>query len=177
MKYYEALGIAPALALDAVELKKRFLEQSREHHPDRFARASAADQQNALDMTALVNDAYRTLKDPVSRADYFLESSGIPPSKAAPPELLEEVFELNMALEELRSGDDSARPQLTAARDRFQGMLQDAGDELQALFTKYDASRDGAVLKQIRGVLDRRRYISNLVRDVEKELVPAEPLS
>jgi molecular chaperone HscB len=175
MKYYEALGLPPALSLDAADLKKRFLERSREHHPDRFARASAAERQTALEMTALLNDSYRTLKDPVERADYFLESSGIPPSKAAPPELLEEVFELNMALEELRGGDNSARPQLVEAGERFRGMLDEAATELQTLFTEFDGSQDTAVLKRIRQALDRRRYISNLVRDVEKELVQAEP--
>ena len=121
-------------------------------------------------MTALLNDGFRALKDPVTRAEYFLESDGIPPSKNPPPELLEEVFELNMALEELREGDSSARGQLEAARERFSGMLAESGRELENLFAKFDQSQERAVLQEIRQVLDRRRYVSNLVRDVEKEL-------
>jgi len=121
MKYYEALGLEPKLALDSEDLKKRFYAQSRLWHPDRFGRASASERQESLDMTALLNDGFRTLKEPVARAEYFLESNGIPPSKNPPPELLEEVFELNMALEELREGDSSARPQLESARERFTG--------------------------------------------------------
>jgi molecular chaperone HscB len=170
MKYYEALGLERRLALDSDDLKKRFYERSRQWHPDRFGRASAIERQQALDTTALLNDAFRTLKDPPARAEYFLESSGIPPSKNPPPELLEEVFELNMALEELREGDASVRGQLESARERFSDMLSRSGQELVTLFDKFDQTQGHDVLQEVRQVLDRRRYISNLLRDVEKEL-------
>jgi len=170
MKFYQALGLDPKLALDSEDLKKRFYERSRQWHPDRFGRAPEAERQQSLDMTALLNDGFRTLKDPIARAEYFLESRGISPSKNPPPELLEEVFELNMALEELREGDSSARPQLEAARERFSSMLDESRQELEGLFSKFDQNQDRAVLQEIRQVLDRRRYVSNLVRDVEKEL-------
>jgi molecular chaperone HscB len=75
-----------------------------------------------------------------------------------------------MALEELRSGDESARSQLNDARARFIGMRDKIDRELAELSARYDAAKDGSVLRQIRGALDRRRYISNLVRDVDKEL-------
>ena len=170
MKFYEALGLEPTLALESDDLKQRFYERSRQWHPDRFGRASAQERQHSLDTTALLNDAFRTLKDPPSRAEYFLESHGIPPAKNPPPELLEEVFELNMALEELREGDSSVRGQLESARDRFAEMLVASNEELEGLFSKFDQSKDGGALQEIRQVLDRRRYVSNLLRDVEKEL-------
>jgi molecular chaperone HscB len=174
MRYYDALGLEPKLALEAEELKKRFYERSRQWHPDRFSRAAASEQAKALDMTAVLNDAFRTLRDPVARADYFLEQHGIHPSKTPPPELLEEVFELNMALEELRGGDDSVRPQLEQARERFTAMRGEIDARLSALFARYDDSGDKALLDEIRGVLDRRRYISNLIRDVEREAMAKE---
>ena len=93
-------------------------------------------------------------------------------SKDVPPELLEEVFELNMALEELRHGDPDARVQLTAASERFHSMLQESDAELERHYQRYDASQERSILQQIRGTLNRRRYIQNLVRDVEKELTP-----
>lgn len=170
MRFYESLGLEPKLALDPEDLKKRFYDRSRQWHPDRFSRASAAEQQKALDMTALLNDAFRTLRDPVTRAEYFLRESGFELSKEAPPELLEEVFELNMALEELRGGDDSARPQLIAADERFRSMLSEIDQGLAAQFERHDTSPDPSVLDVIRSTLNRRRYISNLVREVEKEL-------
>ena len=168
MKFYEALGLEPSLAVEPDDLKKRFYERSREWHPDRFSRATPAEQQKALDMTALLNDAFRTLRDPVKRAEYFLQEKGVQLSKEVPPELLEEVFELNMALEELRGGDASARPQLESARDKFAAMRTEIDYDLaaQAILTILDpASYD-----QVRSLLNRRRYISNLLREVEKEL-------
>jgi molecular chaperone HscB len=121
-------------------------------------------------MTAVLNDAFRTLREPVTRAEYFLRESGFELAKDAPPELLEEVFELNMALEELRGGDDSARPQLLAAAERFTGMRDEIDAGLVDLFARHDASGNRAVLEEVRSALNRRRYISNLVREVEKEL-------
>jgi molecular chaperone HscB len=160
MLFYEAFGLEPALSLDAEDLKKRFYEQSRKWHPDRFSRASAAEQEKALEMTAVLNDAFRTLRDPVARAEYFLKQNGIELSKEAPPELLEEVFELNMALEELREGDESARPQLVEARGRFVSMRDSIDQSLTAT----------SDLKEIGALLNRRRYITNLIRDVENVL-------
>src|SRR5215475_5097247 len=104
MRFYEALALEPRLALDSGDLQRRFYERSREWHPDRFSRAGKDAQEVALERSAVLNDAFRTLRDPVTRAEYFLEQHGITASKTPPPELLEEVFELNMALEELREG-------------------------------------------------------------------------
>ncbi len=158
------------MSIDADDLKKRFYDRSRQWHPDRFSRASSAEQEKALEMTAVLNDAFRTLRDPIARAEYFLKENGIELSKEAPPELLEEVFELNMALEELRDGDDSARPQLIEARDRFVAMRETIDGELDASALSYDASREKAVLDEIRAMLNRRRYIRNLIKEVENVL-------
>src|SRR5665213_895890 len=146
MLFYEAFGLEPALSLDSDDLKKRFYDRSRQWHPDKFSRAPAAEQEKALEMTAVLNDAFRTLRDPVSRAEYFLKEKGIELSKVAPPELLEEVFELNMALEELRDGDDSARPQLVEAQSRFIAM-RDAIDRSLA---------ETSDLEEVRALLNRR---------------------
>ena len=170
MHFYDALGLGPKLSLDSEDLKKRFYERSREWHPDRFSRRAPEEQKKALDMTAVLNDAFRTLRDPVKRAEYFLDEKGLGPSKNPPPEMLEEVFELNMALEELRSGDESARPQLIEAHDRFLKMREEIDRSLSTLFARFDETSDQARLQEIRSALDRRRYISNLLRDVEKEL-------
>ena len=170
MKFYEAVGLEPKLALDSQQLKKHFYERSRQWHPDRFSRASAAEQQKSLEMTSVINDAFRTLRDPVARAEYFLEQKAIVPSKNVPPELLEEVFEMNIALEEVRAGDESARPQLEEARERFQHMRDEIDHGLSVLFIRYDEAQDASHLLAIRSVLDRRQYVANLIRDVEKEL-------
>ena len=158
--YFEALGLARRLQLDEAELQKAFYARSREWHPDRFAQKSAAEQQLALDTTALINDAYRTLRNPVKRAQYVL--GPVEPGKnEVPPELLEEVFELNMALEE------SDRPQLEAARTRFETMLAKGNEELTKAFAEFDST--GAT-ESLRAVLNKRRYIENLINTVNVHL-------
>jgi molecular chaperone HscB len=180
--YFDFFGLQRKLSINADVLQKRFYELSRQWHPDRYSRKGPEEQAQALEATSILNDGYRTLKDPVKRAEYLLTEEGFPigeqRSKDVPPELLEEVFELNMALEELKSGDDSARPHLESAKQNFVGMRAGIDGELETLFAKYDAAESHSetakqALHEIRGVLNRRRYIENLIRDVDKALNPA----
>lgn len=181
-KYYEFFGLDRKLNVNEAELQKRFYELSKQWHPDRFSRKSAAEQAEALEATAILNDGYRTLRNPVRRAEYLLKEEGFPigeqRSKDVPAELLEEVFELNMMLEELKQGEDSARPQLEAAKQNFVGLRDTVDQELETLFNTYDAAEPQSetakqALHEIRGVLNRRRYIENLLRDVDRALNPA----
>ena len=180
--YFAFFSLEPKLVVDSDVLQKRFYELSRQWHPDRFSRKGADEQAQALEATSILNDGYRTLKDPVKRAEYLLTEEGFPigeqRSKDVPPELLEEVFELNMALEELKSGDESARPQLEEAKRNFINLQTEIDRELDTLFRKYDASEPQSetakqALHEVRGALNRRRYIQNLIRDVDKTLNPA----
>ena len=180
--FYDFFGVKRKLTLDTDDLQKRFYELSRQWHPDRFTRKSDQEQAEALEATAVLNDGYRTLRDPVKRAEYLLTEEGFPigeqRSKDVPPELLEEVFELNMMLEEVKAGEESARPQLESAKSNFVRMRADIDREIQALFAKYDAAETQSetakqALHEIRGGLNRRRYVENLIRDVEKALNPS----
>jgi molecular chaperone HscB len=173
MDYFQALQYPePRLRLDLDDLQKRFYARSRELHPDRFARASAAEQQAALDASSVLNDAYRALRDRVQRGEYFLKREGLEAGELrAPADLLEEVFELNMALEELQSGDDAAGAQVESARARFVVMRDQIDTRLDDLFAEYDGSRDRAVLARIRGELDRRKYVTNLIATASGEKI------
>ncbi|MCC7343043.1 MAG: Fe-S protein assembly co-chaperone HscB [Bryobacterales bacterium] len=182
--FYALFGYAETLGIDLDDLQKIFYERSRQLHPDRFARASAGERELSLRASSLLNDAYRTLRDPLKRAEYVLSRHGFDVgqqrSNNVPPELLEEVFELNMALEELRSGDEDARDSLEAARANFLAMRDEIDCGLSGAFARWDvasrnragegASAARAMLAEIRGSLNRRRYIQNLLRDVEAAL-------
>ncbi len=175
MNYYEALGLEPKLSLDLDDLKKRFYDRSRQWHPDRFSRASGEEQQQALDMTALVNDAFRTLRDPWERAAYFFKLTNVELPKELPPGALEEFFELNMTLQELKSGDESVRAELIAAQERLRKSYEDTGAELWTLFELYDKfseaeRKETDLVKAFGNLSNSRRYIGNFLREVDKEL-------
>jgi molecular chaperone HscB len=165
--FYEFFDIPRQLALDPGDLEKRFYALSRQLHPDLFSRKPAREQEYALEATAVLNDAFRILKDPVARALYVLKQEGFDiaeqGAKDVPPELLEEVFDLNMALEELRGGDDEARAQLESARHRFEGMRGEIDAQMREKFGAWDNGRHQAELDEIRGLLNRRKYITNLI--------------
>ena len=166
MTYFELFSLPPKLALDAASLEKAFYRLSREFHPDRFASKSAEEQAEATDKSSQLNDAYRTLRDPIRRTEYLLEQEGVEleeqsvkateAARAAgtqkkqivPPDLLEEAFELNMQLEEMtmakQTGDDDPqlRKDLESARASFTAMLDASQKSLEAEWTSWDAAVD-----------------------------------
>ena len=188
--YFSVFGLEPKLNLDLSALEHEFHRLSRKLHPDRFARALENEKQWSLADTALLNDAYRTLKDPLRRTEYLLKLKGaaVPEEQSGsnrkdpsrvPVDLLEEVFELNMQLEEMRTASEAGEedPELQAgleqAKRRFDGLLVEVDQELRIQWRAWDeggaAARKSAERTMV-AFLDRRRYLSNLVRDVNETL-------
>lgn len=192
--YFEVFALPRKLNIDLKQMERDFYRLSRKLHPDLYARASANEQEWSLANTSLLNDAYRTLKDPIKRTEYLLKLEGVEiaeedrqrgeknPSKV-PPELLEEVFELNMQLEELRMNrkmgedDPQLRMDLERAKTQFENLLTSSDENLHQLWSEWDQAieQNEEVPKQtlkdkMVAVLDRRRYIRNLVRDVNEAL-------
>jgi molecular chaperone HscB len=167
MDYFEFLKLPRKLAIDGKDLETRFYGLSRELHPDLHSRKSPGERQQAEESTAVLNDAYRTLRDPIARAEYLLKLEGFDigeqTTKDVPPELLEEVFELNMALEELRAGDADAIPQLESARERFTGMRDEIDAQLRKTFAQWDSTSGRESLTTVRRLLNRRKYVTNLM--------------
>lgn len=176
--YFEFFGLPRHLSIDLDQLQKQFYSLSRLLHPDRYTRRSEQEKHYSLQASSILNDAYRVLRDPIRRSEYVLNEAGFeigdPRNKEVPPELLEEVFELNMALDELRMGDTEVLPQLDEMRQRFMDMLGEIDEELEGQFQVHDAQTDEAsrqeVLARIRSILNRRRYIRNLVSETDKQL-------
>jgi molecular chaperone HscB len=201
MDYFSFFSLPRKLTLDVVALEKQFYVLSRKLHPDRSASKPVAEQEAALAQSSLLNDAYRTLKDPIARTQYLLTLEGVEleeQSKAAtdaarasgeqkkqivPPELLEEVFELNMQLQEMRAankmGEDEPelRRDLMTAKDAFDAKMVETQAELEELWTVWDSGVDagdeGVKTKAKDAMvvlLNKRSYLRNLVRDVNEAL-------
>jgi molecular chaperone HscB len=204
--YFTFFGLPPKLNLSVPALEKEFYELSRKLHPDLNARAGSQEQEWSLEQSSLLNDAYRTLRDPIKRTQYLLRLEGVEleeQSKSAteqarasgeikkqivPPDLLEEVFELNMQLEELRMNkkmgeDDPALiaeigKQKVALEAKHEALLA----ELQTYWKDWDSLIDrnhgskapveerAKITAKMVDVLNRRNYIRNLVRDVNAAL-------
>jgi molecular chaperone HscB len=187
--HFSLLGLPRKLWIEMSALEKRFLELSWKLHPDKFVNASAEEQELSLKGSSELNDAYRVLRDPVARVEYLLELEGMRKEgehkQQAPPELLEEVFELNESLDELReakaSGGDlaSLKSRLEAAEKNFQDKLAEVDAQLQETATQWDGAIDAnagaadrkAIMARLNELLNRRSYIRNLVANVQKELL------
>src|SRR5271165_550766 len=205
--YFTFFGLPRKLNLDVAALEKDFYELSRKLHPDINAQAGSKEQEWSLQQSSLLNDAHRTLKDPIKRTQYLLKLEGVEleeQSKSAteqarstgqvkkqivPPDLLEEVFELNTQLEELRiqkkMGEDD--PALIEEIGRQKLELEEKYDallhELEACWKAWDGmiqrEQNGQPVSEVErrqqrdkmvDLLNRRNYIRNLVRDVSEAL-------
>ena len=194
--YFALFDLPRHLHVDVAALEKGFYAQSRRLHPDRFAARPAAEQEEALAASSQLNDAYRTLREPIARTEYLLglegiqmeeqsraatdaaKAAGTAKKQVAPPDLLEEAFELNMQLEEMKvDPDPGVRAELEAAAAKFTAMLAETQVQLDGLWTKWDAAVDAddaaakdAAKTAMVALLNRRSYIRNLVRDVGQAL-------
>jgi molecular chaperone HscB len=199
--YFTFFGLTRKLNIDTGLLEREFYELSRKLHPDLYARAEQREQEWSLEQSSLLNDAYRTLRDPIRRTQYLLRLEGIEieeQSKTAteqarasgevkkqvvPPDLLEEVFDLNMQLQELRmqkqmgEDDPALLEELGKHKLELEAKLEGLLQELKSYWHEWDRVVDGSseeepkkVLDKMLDLLNRRNYVRNLVRDVNEAL-------
>jgi molecular chaperone HscB len=186
--YFAFFGLPQKLTIDPGVFESQFHKLSWKLHPDNFVRATEFERNLSLERSSELNDAYRTLRDPIARVEYLLLHLGLrkegTTKQQAPPELLEEVFELNESLDELREaraeGGDvaSLRASLAEAQANFQEKLAEVDAELAAVCGEWDIAHDSpeddaqrnVLLARMNEVLNRRSYIRNLVASVASEL-------
>jgi len=199
--YFSFFGLPRKLNINVALLEREFYELSRKLHPDLNARADSREQEWSLEQSSHLNDAYRTLKDPIKRTEYLLRLEGVEleeqsknateqaraagqvKKQVVPPDLLEEVFELNMQLEELRMNkkmgedDPSLVKDLETHKAEFEKKFDALSQELTGYWNEWDKAMDhggAGSQEKVRGkmvdLLNRRSYIRNLVRDVNEAL-------
>ncbi|MGE0448344.1 MAG: Fe-S protein assembly co-chaperone HscB [Vicinamibacterales bacterium] len=185
--YFAFLGLPRKLTIDVAEIEQRFRALSRQFHPDYFYNASLAERRASLERSSYLNDAYRTLKNPIARTAYLLELEGVlKPSdhenaKQVPPALLEEVFALNEELDEVRESrasgapDDVWQARLQRAAAPIEQKRADHERLLRELAERWDALGEGdaaaraEVLTALRDRVLERNYITNLLATIERE--------
>jgi molecular chaperone HscB len=189
--YFGVFEMPRKLWIEMNALEQKFLQLSWKLHPDNFVNATETERELSLKRSSELNDAYRVLRDPVGRVEYLLGIENMRKEgehkQQAPPELLEEVFELNESLDELReaksSGTDLAalKAPLEAAEKHFGEKLAEVDAQLQTAAREWDAAIDAAaddgtrkkLMARMNELLNRRSYIRNLVVNVAKELAEA----
>lgn len=199
--YFTFFGLPRKLNVDVTALEKEFYQLSRGLHPDLNVLQDRREQEWSLEQTSMLNDAYRALKDPIKRTQYLLRLEGIEleeQSKSAteaarstgqvkkqivPPDLLEEVFEINMHLEELRAqkklgeDDPALLEEVGKTKLQLEAKQEVLLEELKSYWHEWDKAVDSGSedeRKQLLGkmvdLLNRRNYIRNLVRDVNEAM-------
>jgi molecular chaperone HscB len=186
--YFAIFGLPRKLWIEMEGLEKKFLQLSWKLHPDNFVNAAESERELSLEKSSQLNDAYRVLRDPVARVEYLLGIEGTRKEgehkQQAPPELLEEVFELNESLDELREAKVSGghlapqKTRLESAEKSFREKLSEVDSQLQDAAREWDAAMDAGadtearkkIMSRLNELLNRRSYIRNLVSNVQKEL-------
>ena len=185
--YFALFEMPRKLWIEMSGLEQKFLQLSWKLHPDNFVNASEQERELSLKRSSELNDAYRALRDPVARVEYLLGIEGTRKEgehkQQAPPELLEEVFELNESLDELREAKASGaglaalKSRLNSAEKNFQEKLGEVDTQLQSAAREWDAALEGdaatrkKIMARLNDLLNRRSYIRNLVTNVQKELL------
>jgi len=185
--YFTCLGFPRRLTIDPQKLEAKFYELSRAFHPDFYQNKSDTEQAISLNNAATLNTAYRTLRDPIQRAEYLLaiEAGAVKEIRTSPPaDLFEEILELQETLEEYRASDQSSevgqqlRSKLQEEQHSLEERKQEMETQLERLFVDWDVLQDRGeatsqtradrdrLLKQMRGILSNRTYVKNIVNDL-----------
>jgi molecular chaperone HscB len=185
--HFTCLGFPRRLMIDPNKLEAKFYELSRAFHPDFYQNKSETEQSISLANAATLNTAYRTLRDPIQRAEYLLdlEAGAVKEIRSSPPaDLFEEILELQDTLEEYRASDRASqtgkqlRDKLHMEQQTLEQRKRDMETQLQQLFTDWDRLQDRGeatsearterdrLLKQMREILSNRTYVNHIVDDL-----------
>jgi molecular chaperone HscB len=182
--YFTVFGLPRKLEVDTEALQRRFYELSRQHHPDFHQGAGADRQAEVLGQSALINRAYRALREPLARVEYLIAleegrevREGAIDKPKAPRELLEEMMEVQEALEEARAeglaGDAGTR--LREERGRLEqryaaeaAAIVDRGAEWDRLVDEGGDRRP--LLEWFKQRLATRAYLRTVIDDLSDAL-------
>ena len=182
--YFAVFGLPRKLTVDGEALRARFYELSRAHHPDFHQGAGADAQAETLTRSALVNRAYRALRDPLARVEYLIAleegrdtREGATARPAAPRELLSEMMEVQEALEEAKAAgmDDASRARLREERERLQARKRAEEEAIVGRAEEWDAALSakadrGPLLEWFKARLAARAFLRTVIDDLSEAL-------
>lgn len=160
--YFDFYDLQPRFYLDAEELRARYLEISREYHPDQYALADEATQAQVQAISVYNNRAYQTLSQFDSRLEYILQTHGMTDGddKAADGEFLASIMSLNELLMELEFDADTQT--YSKAKQELNKHERELTEALKPLCEQFDAQNGenaGEILQKIKKVYKKTRYL------------------
>lgn len=176
--YFSVLGLPRHPAVDETALTQRYYDLSRRLHPDLHQTGTAEEKEASLNNTALLNRAYRTLRDAVPRGQYWLELQGEHLGKdnnRVPPQLAALVFAVQEKLAEVREARAAGRATAVQAElAQIRADLESQMESLRTALTENLAQWNGdggapELLRNLKNLLSEIAYLRTLLRDVEKE--------
>ena len=176
--HYQVLGYdKETLSLDLADLEKRLFALSKKFHPDRFANRTSLDLQLSHDRSSAINNAYRILKDPITRAKYIVEKElGSIEEKSAkvPIEMADFFFEIHDILDTIRESDgkppESALQEVQTAERDLMAKVKELEMDLEQQFAKYDQLPNRQIVERMKEILSERSYIKSFLRQIDSVL-------
>ena len=164
---FELLGVPVLFALDENELEKRHRDLSKALHPDRYTGRPSSERREALSRAISVNEAFRTLRDPISRAEALLEQLGQNVTEANQPKadasLLMQVMEEREALSVARGAADKAKLEAIASSAALRA--EAATERISDAF-----SEEPVPVDRVLNVLGELRYLRRLQEEASSAL-------
>ncbi len=169
--WLQLLGLPENPAVDLAQLEASYYEWSRRLHPDRVQAARPAELQASVRASSILNDAYRTLRDPELRGRWWLEHRGrslAGTDHAFPPALAAFVFETQEQLAECRPDSDATPTRLAHILEEVRTRRRCEFGRLEAALTAWPGDDEAGALDRLRDVLATLSYLTTLERDVTK---------
>jgi len=186
--YFSVMGLPRKLTIDPRVLEPVFHALSRRFHPDMYRSAAPRERMIALENSAVLNQAYRTLRDPFDRAGYLLEleyGRETERKDSPPQDLFEEILEIQELLGDYRLAGDDERTGLRAQLESKRNELLDEHarrerELTQNLFAQWDALIGGTpaptveqkapLLDAMRRIIGERGYLRRVLNGINDAL-------
>jgi molecular chaperone HscB len=168
MNYFELYCIAPSFTIDTAAVRKKFYELSRTHHPDFNGGGTATEQQEVLEKSAMINEAYKTLLNKDLLIKYILTSKGLLQEEEKynlPPDFLMEVMDLNEQVMELDKGDTTAVAALMATAKNLETELYEAIEPVMDNYSESTSTEKE--LLQVKDYYFKKKYLDRIISGLQ----------
>lgn len=171
MNYFEFFGLQPAFGIDKEGLRKLFLENSRNYHPD-FAKAKGIDAAEALEKSTLNNEAYKTLSDDQLRTHYMLKINNLlgDGKEQLPMEFLMEMMEINEQIAELQM--DLNADSLSSVQGSYKTWMDEVSKSLEEHQAEFDKTGAKDALESVKEFYLKSKYLLRIKESIDTFAAP-----